>query len=280
MEITLVLVTFNRLKYTIETLDSVLLDKAEQFKLIIWDNDSTDGTKEYLKHNVSDYRIEDIILSPKNVGPIEAIRQTWGEATTELVGKLDNDCLMTSGWTKTLISAHQDIPSLGAVACWHLGIEAFDETRAKHKIQTFGRHKIFRHPWICGTGFLMKRSTVEDVGLPQSTAEEGLTGYFLKVAQAGYVNGWYFPLIPQEHMEDPSSRHSRSRTDQDIQKERSLTYTLRHHNIKTVDQRRTWREAVLINLLDGPWDVSAYIGWRGWARRKVQRFRLAASGLK
>lgn len=68
MRIVLVFITFNRLEYTKLALASVLADPTEEFSLTIWDNGSTDGTVEYLKNEVNDPRIADIILSRENVG--------------------------------------------------------------------------------------------------------------------------------------------------------------------------------------------------------------------
>ena len=49
MGIDLVFITYNRLDYTKKSLASILADPTEEFNLYIWDNASTDGTREYLK---------------------------------------------------------------------------------------------------------------------------------------------------------------------------------------------------------------------------------------
>ena len=102
MKIDLVFITYNRLEYTKLALASVLADPTEDFRLTIWDNASTDGTVEYLKNEVSDHRISDIVLSKENVGQIVAVNEIWGKSKADLLGKLDNDCLMTPGWTRIL----------------------------------------------------------------------------------------------------------------------------------------------------------------------------------
>lgn len=57
MGIAIVVVTYNRLEYTRKTIARLLEDPNEEFELYLWDNASTDGTREYLKDGVKDPRI-------------------------------------------------------------------------------------------------------------------------------------------------------------------------------------------------------------------------------
>lgn len=249
-------------------LTSVLADPTEKFSLTIWDNASTDGTIEYLKDKVDDPRIADIIFSKENIGQTNAVNQIWSSSKADLLGKLDNDCLVTTGWTRTLAQAHNDIDNLGVVACWHYLPEDLDYERAKHKIQKFGRHQILRHPWTCGTGLLLKRSTYEEFGPIKTNAT---TRYWLKIAKMGYVNGFYYPPIYQEHMDDPLSQHTLLKNDDTIRQARDITYTLKSHNINTMTERMQRRKLVLANLLDDPWDPKYYTGWRAKLRHATSR---------
>ncbi|MHC4083584.1 MAG: glycosyltransferase family 2 protein [Planctomycetota bacterium] len=263
MKIDLVFVTYNRLDYTKLALASVLADPTEEFSLTIWDNASSDGTVEYLKREVHDRRIADCIFSKENIGQIAAVNEVWGRSKADLLGKLDNDCLVTPGWTRTLAQAHNDIGNLGAIACWHFFPEDFDYERAKHKIQSFGKHQILRHPWICGTGLLIKRETFEKFGPIQNIAT---TQYWVKMATASYVNGFYFPLIHVEHMDDPKSKHSMLKDEESYQAAKKVTFNINSPGQETFACRWRWRQEVLDNLLDDPWDVKYYVGWRGKVR--------------
>jgi glycosyltransferase involved in cell wall biosynthesis len=274
MAIDLVFITYNRLGYTKLALRSVLADPAEEFSLTIWDNGSTDGTAEYLKNEVRDPRIVDTVFCPTNAGQMAAVNEVWGRSRSDLVGKLDNDCLVTPGWTRKLAQAHHDIQSLGAIACWHYPLDEFDEQAARRagKIQSFGHHEILRHPWTCGTGLLLKRATYERFGTIRGGAT---TDYWLMLALAGYVNGFYYPLIPQEHMDDPRSPHSVVRDDESLRKMYDITYTLRVKEIRTMKSRWARRRVVLRNLNRGPWQAERYTGWRGKVRRLAERCELA-----
>ena len=267
MNIAIVVVTHNRLEYTRKTIARLLDDSSEQFDLYLWDNASTDGTVEYLKDGVKDPRIAEVVTSKENVGQTGAMNYVWSKTKAELVGKLDNDCLVTPGWTRILARAHADIPELGAVACWHFFPEDFNYELAKHKIQRFGNHQIFRHPWVGGTGFLLKRKTFLELGRWDEGPNVGTTDYFLRMALAGYINGWYYPLIYQEHMDDPVSKHSLLKDDEAINSLYDVTYTLRNRDIRTMIKRMAWRKRVIRNLLCDPWDAKYYIGWRSRLRR-------------
>lgn len=274
MTIDLVFVTYNRLEYTKLALASVLADPTEQFNLTIWDNASADGTVDYLKNEVNDPRIVEVISCEENAGQIVAANEVWGRSKADLVGKLDNDCLVTPGWTRTLAEAHRDMENLGVVACWHYFPDDFDYERAKRKIQAFGRHRILRHPWTCGTGLLIKRETFKRLGPIDGDVT---TGYWMKMAMAGYVNGFYYPLVFQEHMDDPKSQHSILKDEQSYQAAKEVTFNIKRHGQETLEDRWLWRKRVLDNLLEGPWDVRYYVGWRGKLRTLKTRLRLLHS---
>ncbi|MDI6449686.1 glycosyltransferase family 2 protein [Anaerobaca lacustris] len=272
MTIELVFITYQRLEYTKLALASVLADPTEEFSLTIWDNASTDGTPAYLRNEVSDPRIADIVLSKENVGQTAAVNEVWGRSKADLLGKLDNDCIVTPGWTRTLAQAHRDIEPLGVVACWHFFSDDFDYDRARHKIQTFGSHRIFRHPWTCGTGLLIKKTDFQDFG---PIPGQATTQYWLRMAAAGRINGFYYPLIYQEHMDDPKSRHCLMHGAGSFERYREVTFGLCAGRYHDMDSRMTLRREVVRNLLEDPFAPQYYLGWR----RKMRSLRARASRL-
>ena len=276
MKIDLVFITYNRLDYTKLSLASVLADPTEEFALTIWDNASTDGTVEYLKKEANDPRIVEMVFSRENVGQTVAVNAIWGKSKADLLGKLDNDCLVKPGWTRTLAKSHQDIAELGVVACWHFLPEDFNYKRAKHKIQTFNGHQILRHPWTCGTGLLIKRETFEKFGPLESS---GTTSYWLRMALKGYINGFYFPLIYVEHMDDPRSQHNRLKS-MPFEEAYRDTYGYQVGKLKDLEQYKQLHKEILDNLLSGPVDPKYYCGWRAKVKRGFLKIRNSLSSLK
>ena len=278
MDVAIVVVTHNRLVYTKKTIARLLEDQNEEFDLYLWDNASSDETPEYLKDGLTDPRIQEVILSKENVGQTGAMNYAWSKTKADLVGKLDNDCLVTPGWTRIFAKAHADIQKLGAVACWHYPFDEFDENAARKagKIQTFGGHQIFRHPSVCGSGFIMKRRTYIQYGQWRAGCNVATTYYFKKMARGGEINGWYYPLILQEHMDDPRSEHSLITDDESLRELYDITFTVRNDGIKTMERRWAKRKEVLQILNSEPWQAKYYTGWRGKLRRAIQRIRQAA----
>ena len=282
MNVCIVLVTHNRLEYTKKTIARLLEDPGEEFELYIWDNASKDQTPEYLMDGIKDPRLAEVVLSKENAGQTGAMNYAWKKTKAELVGKLDNDCLVTPGWTRILSQAHIDIENLGAVACWHYPFDEFDESAARNagKIQTFDKHQIVRHPWVCGSGFIMKRKTFQKFGYWKDGCDIGTTDYFLNMALAGEINGWYYPLVLQEHMDDPRSKHSLVTDNESLREMYNVTFTLRKHKILDIKSRWGRRPMVLKNLNSEPWDAKYYVGWRGKLNKIKKRLIGILVGLK
>jgi glycosyltransferase involved in cell wall biosynthesis len=265
MTIEVLFINRNRLGYTQQAAAALLADPSEGFVLSIWDNASTDGTREFLE-SLSDPRIKRKVFARKNVFLTGAANEIFGNSRADLLAIIPDDFLVPPGWTRSLAAFHAEVPQAGLVSCWFLGRDFFDENRARHKIQRFGNQRILRHPWTGGGAALFKRTAWEEVGRFDgiSTPES-----WQRMAARGYVNGFILPAVFVEHMDDPWSPYY-SGTVSEIRKLRGTT----------TDQRAwEFHLAVVRELLDGPWDVKYYLGWRGRLRRQRNRVRRALARL-
>jgi len=102
---TIMMVTYNRLNLTKQTFETTLSNAGENFNLIIVDNDSTDGTKEWLKENINKYELireHKIIELNENKGI--AYGRNMGLKTyddnfdTPYLCTLDNDVELPNNW--------------------------------------------------------------------------------------------------------------------------------------------------------------------------------------
>jgi len=272
MSVAIVVVTHNRFEYSKKTIARLLEEPNEEFDLYLWDNASTDETPDYLRDGVKDARLVEVVLSKENVGQTGAMNYVWGKTKAELVGKLDNDCLVTPGWTKIFAQAHKDIEKLGSLACWPFLLEDFDEAAASQKIISLNGHKVFRHPWTCGSGFILKRKTFLAIGPWRKGYKVGTTRYFLNLAIAGYINGWYYPLVMQEHMDDIKSKHSRFHH-LPFKKAYKDAYGFKVKDIHGMKKYMRVRRAVIHNLMSEPYDPKYYCGWRVKVRNLLNKIR-------
>ena len=93
MKLSIITLTYNKLEYTKKFIES-LFKYTKDFELIIVDNGSTDGTREYLK-SVPDIKL---ILNEKNLGFSKGNNQGIEIAEGEYIGFLNNDILLYPNW--------------------------------------------------------------------------------------------------------------------------------------------------------------------------------------
>ena len=265
MRIDLLFLSCNRLHYLKHSIPALLADPTEEFALTIWDNASTDGSREFLEA-VKDPRIVKKVLSPENVPPRLVLNQALEESSADLFGLVADDLLVTPGWSRILGTAHAEVPEFGRISCWHFAREEYDGQRARHKMQTFGRHQILRHPWTNGCG-LSKLKAMRDVGLVRPGEAEN--DYWTRVALRGYVNGFYYPLVLVEHMDYPWSPHF-AFADR-FEEWLGQSSAARHNGIRAMGDAQAWHRMVIRNLLDEPWQVEQYVGWRALLKRGRHR---------
>lgn len=93
MKLSIVTLTLNKLEYTKKYIES-LYKYTKDFELIIVDNASTDGTRDYLKT----LKCAKIILNDKNVGFSKGNNQGIEIAEGEYIAFLNNDILLSPNW--------------------------------------------------------------------------------------------------------------------------------------------------------------------------------------
>ena len=109
----------------------------------------------------------------------------------------------------------------------------------------------------------MKRQCVEEGGLIEEGS--GFTQFCKALALKGWIHGWYYPFIFQEHMDDPRAPHTLLKTNVDLQKH--LPLSARNSNVRTLEAwqaqlRNSARIAQTASI-----DPRDYRGWRQLLRR-------------
>jgi glycosyltransferase involved in cell wall biosynthesis len=268
MKIRILMITYNRPTYTNLSLKTLLENTPDHAQIVVWDNASDEETRSVIRKYESHPRIDRIIFNPTNEklrGPTNWFFENYRHA--DFLGKVDDDCLVPARWCENLQHAHLDIPEAGILGCWHYLPEDFNEETARKKIFRYGRHRIMRNCWVGGSGYLMKQSVLDEIGLIGE--KESFTGYCIRAAAKGFVNGWYYPFLFQEHMDDPRTKHTGIRTDEDFK--RLIPLSARTFNI---DSRDAWICGLRLNaqrLQAYSFDPSDFSGLRARLKRRLYK---------
>lgn len=144
----------------------MLFDTIEvPHQIIVVDNNSTDGTKEYLESLLKRNRIDKLILNPDNYYPGKACNIGWREGLVDYdathLMRLDNDIHLEKGWDLAVEDYFKKIPNLG-----QLGIDndAIQDPKAKLREMYINGKTL--NPWPgCVGGPCIVRRSLWDNGL-------------------------------------------------------------------------------------------------------------------
>lgn len=172
--------TWNRLEYTKKALKSVLENTIHPFALWIWDNNSTDGTIEYLK-NIKDSRIR-ITFSSENLGlipPMNEFLKWYPDA--KYIAKVDNDMIVPKGWLTKLKNVMDNFPLFVLSVDHYLGLpyrlknnqEFYDQLE---KIE-FEGNNLYLYPHSDGSGIIVRRKYIDNLLEEKKGTLEGWVAY-------------------------------------------------------------------------------------------------------
>jgi glycosyl transferase family 2 len=205
--IDLLMVTNNRPAFARRALERLLATCDDEMRVWLWHNgdreDSLDVFRSFVDHPRV-YRFHHSIKNTGRNGLWQPMNWVLAEGSGAYFSNVDDDCLMPDGWADVLRSAHEDVPMFGVLGCWRFRPEDFRPAIARPRIGEFaGGHRILRNCWIERSGFLMKRACAESAGLLRPGM--GFSNYCVHLAASGWIHGWYYPFLYQEHMDDPRS---------------------------------------------------------------------------
>jgi GT2 family glycosyltransferase len=210
------MVTYNRLEYTRLALEAVLKLEYPNLRVVIWDNASTDGTIAYLRERIQGLAHVTGIASPTNRGVVYPMNEVWSSnPEAELLAKIDNDTLVPPELIRRLAECHLQSKRFGVLSGFHFRQEG-EALAEAHRIKMFDGIQVLPQPYVGGCAVMIRR------GVFQTTApitcrtdgpdgrpfmDSGWTAYQQRLTDAGFINGYPWPPIHVDHMEDTRSPH-------------------------------------------------------------------------
>jgi len=198
-KVSVVMVTHGKLPFTKLCIESLLANTARPtYELIVVDNASTDGTREYLEALSGRLDRVTVVFSDQNLGFATATNLGVDRAHGEILVLLNNDTIVPPGWLEPLVShlARDGVGAVGPVTnriCNEAQIEADYDTYGD--FLRFSRARLegasdrhFELPMLAMFCFAMKRSLFVRVGPIDARFGIGMLeddDYSLRIRQLG-----------------------------------------------------------------------------------------------
>jgi len=169
----IIILTFNELRFTKVCLEFIRRYTPEPYELIVVDNASTDGTVEYLLSQ-KDIKLK---LNPQNRGFAGGVNQGIQTAAGEYVLLLNNDTAVSPGWLGNMIRCLESDESIGIVGPLSNYVKApqlvkVDYTNMEEVLRfstefnkTSDPSKWFELDMAVGFCMLIRRQVINEVGL-------------------------------------------------------------------------------------------------------------------
>jgi glycosyltransferase involved in cell wall biosynthesis len=268
----ILMVTYDSPESTELCLSRLLDTCGDHASVWLWHNGDHRPTLDVVEKYRHHPRVARFHHCPENLKLWTPTNWLLENSKADYLSKVDDDNLLPHGWIETLMAAHEAVPGLGVLGCWRFADEDFVPELANRKIKEFpGGHRVMLNLWTEGSCFLMKSRCRDDNGLLEKG--QSFPQYCKKLAMKGWQNGYYFPFVKYENLDDPRAPHTLIRSDEDFR--RSLPLTAQYNGVSTMeewtDQLRRSARAVQSASAD-PDD------WRGW-RQAWRSLRLRARKL-
>jgi len=268
------MITYRRPQYVQLSLGSLLEHCPADSRIWVWHNGDHQETLDVVESFRGHPRLFAYRHSPVNVGLHAPINWLWTEARGDFLSKVDDDCVLEPDWLDRLSAALAAYDRFGVLGSWRFQPEDYREDLARAKLQTYAGQTVLRNHWVQGSGFLFRRELLRSVGV--LLPDETFTRWCMRVARADYVNGWLFPFVHEDHMDDPRSPNTLYTSDEAFRALRPLSAYA-----TGVDSVADWLKQTRHDALDvqsASLDLRRYFGWRFRRKNIARRARKMLTG--
>ena len=257
------------------SLPPLLASMSEHDRVWLWHNGDDEETLETVRGFLDDDRVGRFHHSRDNVRLVPPTHWLWQESQARYVSKVDDDCIELPSWLDTLRSAHEDNPQLGVIGSWRQYPDEYRHDLVQRKVRRLaGGHRIMENLWVQGSGYLVTR---DDVAMTGALPPNGSFAHWcLRLAGHGRTNGFYFPFIFEDHMDDPRSPNTLLRSDEDLLNAPPLSAV--RTDVRSLAEWSAKREAEAIQLQTASVHLRDHTGWRKRRRSAGLRLRNLVTG--
>jgi len=159
------IVTYNRLDYTQETIRTLLATRKLPGELIVVDNNSSDGTREWLIEQYCLGVIDKLIFNASNHYPGYARNQGWDKSCpdADYLHSSDNDMEYREGWDTEAVELFEAMPKLGQVGIMNQMQHFPEEEEIEHfKLYEENGKQINRYWWNIGGTCVIRAEMFRD----------------------------------------------------------------------------------------------------------------------
>lgn len=256
--------------YVRVTLPRLLDTLSMRDRLWVWHNGKHEETLAAVREFTDHPNIYKFHHSPENLFVRGPTNWMWSSAEGRYLAKVDDDALLRVDWLDRLKKAHESNPKFGVIGCWRFLESDFDSHLSKSKMATFnGGVGLLRNLWVEGSGYLMKRECLDELG--QLDPNQGFSSYCIELGRRGWTNGWLYPFVLQEDLDDPRGPNTMVRTDAELMSRLPLGAI--KQGISTLEAWAERRHQAALEVQRAPLDPRAYSGWRLKMRRALKKLR-------
>jgi glycosyltransferase involved in cell wall biosynthesis len=185
--ITVTLPVYNGLPFLKEAVESVLRQTYEDFRFLIIDDGSTDGSADYLQ-SLKDSRLRVIVRENRGLG--NTLNQLFAESRTEYVARMDADDVSAPHRLETVIGFlqhHRDVVMVGCDQAFLVGSKTLKAAPRSTDPATIRAQLMLKRPGILHPTIVVRRDAWARIGgYRLSRAGEDLD-FCLRLCDAGRV---------------------------------------------------------------------------------------------
>ena len=169
----IILVTFNQVKYTLECIKSINVTLTNDYEIIVVDNKSTDDTVKLIRKEFPEVTL---IENKQNLGFPKAVNQGILEAQGDYVLPLNNDIVVTEGWLDRMVEIaekHPEVAIVGPISNSVSGRQLdknakYESIPEMHKyatkIRKENKGQLFEFPRVAFLCTLIKKEVIDKIG--------------------------------------------------------------------------------------------------------------------